>query len=281
MEIWHRIVVRGNEPLREEFRNCGVEPPPIVDTNMQRYAKEHNPYLYGWTIVHIADFDERWPRVKEAVERHDLSCYAYAKFSKHDYLTAPYLCLDWPGGRGYPQPEKNFGFLNITYDGNGCAKCGVGYRQVAPFRLSSVPVWKRNKVFGVGWVFDAFFMPEEVFDAAFKPFGARSWPVEKHRPNFVIPNTVQLMVEKEVKIREEKLVADVCAKCGYNKLYIPLTSYVPSPAEDPQTDIFVSHQFFGSGGSADRVTYVSQRLYQHVKSLKLPGFHFSPCVPSD
>ena len=67
------------------------------------------------------------------------------------------------GQFGYPQPEENFGYLNMTYDTtNACPTCHMGIRQISEFRFKSEPKAKHSDFIGLNWVFDQIFVREHV-----------------------------------------------------------------------------------------------------------------------
>lgn len=50
------------------------------------------------------------------------------------------------GHFGYPQPEKDFGFLTLTYKPNvGCPTCNIGKIQTNSFRFRNEPKVKHSQ----------------------------------------------------------------------------------------------------------------------------------------
>ncbi|MGS2727906.1 hypothetical protein ACU8DI_15295, partial [Psychroserpens sp. BH13MA-6] len=62
---------------------------------------------------------------------------------------------------GYPQPEDDFGYMELTYEPNiGCPTCHIGIKQNNPFRFRSEPKAKNSQFIGLNWVFDQIFVRE-------------------------------------------------------------------------------------------------------------------------
>lgn len=65
----------------------------------------------------------------------------YPEFTKAELDESFLLAKKTPVSHGYPMPDMDFGYRDITYDlSDYCASCGVGLRQKDAFQIKSVPI---------------------------------------------------------------------------------------------------------------------------------------------
>lgn len=269
MEILHRYCIKlPSDHDREAFTEIGIE--------LERGAK----LPWGGTFIglDIGEFDKRWATAQPIIERYKVTEFLFTKFSDAEWNAAKTFCLLSKSHWGYPQPEDDFAYLSETYDlREYCSKCGIGARQVRPFRIRKVPLLKRNAM-QLNWVFDEFFVSYEVWAEVFKPFGVECWPVVLHSTGSEIGSVVQLRIEHMVDLTIEQESA--CSTCGRPKTQLDFKGFAPAPFE-MLASICRSTQYFGSGSAAFNRIMISTSLYMQIKKAKLRGLQFYPCEPHE
>jgi|SRR5215471_12735410 len=200
------------------------------------------------------------------------------------------------GQHGYPQPEDEY--LSRTY-ANACLRCGVHDQQVASFHVRKPNLAPHSHFAQLNWCFDTFFVSTEVADAAREEGirGVRFMPVLEHRSGNELTGRVQLGVEVVVACAEttrlplitcrpnneeskwslpgEKRYLPSTPFCGSVKHHPPTTPVIDPAAVPVGVDIFQTDEWFGSGGSAFRLTICSERFTEFVARHQFRGLSFN------
>ena len=267
MKIIHRITA-GDESAIADLRRAGVDVSPPKDD-------------YDIFVAEIADDDPRWPRI--AMIQGMGPTLTHTEFSKQELADADFVALVPEWMNGYPEPSDHFGYRPLIYDlSDYCPECGSGKRQKAPFRLKKPPTWGRRSIFVLNWIYDEFFVPPEIWESRFKPFGIGSREVVLDRTGAVLDNVAQLDVPTIVELdmqdrRLQDLKPEPCGSCGRLRYGRITRGYQPRPTAPPPDAMFKSAQDFGTGHRSEKLVYVSQDLYQRVADLR--GVVFEPCLP--
>ena len=178
----------------------------------------------------------------------------------------------------YPKPEKDFGYIGVTYDVTDyCSKCGVGAKQIAPFRFRGEPKWGRRHILQVNWVFDEYFVLPEVWERLFKKYGVECMPVVKHKTGQPLESVVQLKIDTRATapLRIGDTPHETCLFCHRVK-YHSLRGFFPPFVVRQTADILKTREYFGSGGQAFQRVIVSARLFREIADHKLKGVTFAP-----
>src|SRR5262249_12226062 len=165
-----------------------------------------------------------WLAISEWIKRQRAVDVVTTKFSKSEIAAARWFELVPAWHHGYPQPDENAsGYLNVTYDlGDYCQECGIGLKQKAPFRMKAEPVWGRNGVLQLNWIYDEFFAKPDVWKKIFEPYGVDLRPV-LNTVGDELETVIQLVpTANEVDIATDELTAETCRQCGLIK-YLPTT----------------------------------------------------------
>jgi hypothetical protein len=268
MKIIHRITTSFDN--HSEFAKVGVElgSPTLGASKLKITA----------TTFLIKEDDPRWPEIPSLVERFRAADMVSTEFSSAELLDAKYLKV-WPSWHhGYPQPEDDFGYLGATYDlSYYCQKCGIGGRQIAPFRMKKEPTWGRRSILQLNWVYDEYFVKPDVWSAIFKPFGVQCRSVVKNRTGEVLDSVVQLDITEFVDVQVDGLEYEQCPNCSRIK-YLPVVrGFLPKPLQEIEASAFKSNQWFGSGASADKSVMFSNDLYRKINAAKFKGIEFGAC----
>lgn len=261
MRVVHRISVASSGSVAASLSELGV-----------RVASA------GLVSFEVAESDPSWAAVEAWARSHGAVDVPTTQFSAGELEAASWLELvaDWH--HGYPQPEKDFGYLRVTFDG-ACPVCGVGRRQVGAFQLKGEPKWGRRNVLQLNWVFDEFFVTPELWSSVFEPIGVAARPVVD-RKGSLLQAVVQLVVEAEVDVETDGLARQVCDACGQAKFAAPTRGFSPEPRDlGGSVPMARSRQWFGSGARAFREVLVSQELRRSLAATGLSGASFRPCGP--
>lgn len=200
------------------------------------------------------------------------------EFSNDDYSNASNFMILPNWQTLYPQPEKNFAYLEETYDlKDYCQLCGIGAVQKNPFRIKNEIKLGKKASFILNWVFDEIFVSKDVYMKIFSPIEIGCMPVLLHKNSKIIDDVVQLTISKSTaKLKIENVEFTKCEKCDRKK-YTPITSgYFPGFIDDSYTpNIVKSQEYYGSGKSASHWIVVSQSFRKILLKEKL-NFTYYP-----
>jgi len=227
----------------------------------------------------VDEGDASWPKVKTLIEQWNPADFVRTDFSEHERITASFLQM-FAGQNGYPQPEDDFSYRNATYDlKEYCPTCGIGKKQIAPFRMKGEPRWGKKSVFQLNWIYDDFFVQPTIWEEVFRPLGIGRIAVIDHRSGNELQTVVQLelkTVAKSALLLDGSCPAEICAACGREK-HLPISrGFFPAFASDPEFQIGRTQELFGSGASAWHATIVSQAVYKALNAHKIVGLGFHP-----
>jgi len=236
--------------------------------------------------------------IKAEVDKSGIEPQIATYYEKADIANADWFTVS-TGEYQYPQPEDNFGYLKATFNLDSyCNLCGIGKVQNAPFRLKTEPKQYNHQFWGLHWEFEPIFVrletkiileKEQIKGISF------SQPV-LHKKNVAIDNLYQLHVEtilpkafdsyntKAITCKinnEENCNTDADLKCCSRvKFHHPMIGgyLFDNSIFNPEFDIVHSFEYFGSGGSANRLQVVSKRFKQIIDKNKLKGLSFTPIV---
>lgn len=202
------------------------------------------------------------------------------EFSKNEILVADYCVIDRWNLFGYPMPDNDMGYLYNTYDTKDmCGKCGIGKIQKDDFRVMKVP---KYPLWGLGWIFDEFFVRTDFYEKIFKPLGIECRPLRKYKDDSIIETYVQLVIPViNEPLNLSTYDSELCPNCGMAK-YNPKTHGYYPLQEHPLPYIYKSKEYFGSGFRAFRRIYVSSYLRDLMIENKMLRIRdFVPCAKSE
>lgn len=267
MKIIHRVTIHPDEYDRTALLAMGLQ---LLETN--------NAYVRLITFE-VEESHPSWPKIKELIVEWQAPDFIRTVFSKCEFEVATHYVM-FALGRGYPQPEGDFGFLRETYDlSDYCQVCGNGKKQIAPFRIKGEPKWgKKKHIFELNWVPGEFFVAPHIWETIFQPLGISYIDVLDHRTGKALQNVFQLST-KDIAVSPLAIYnypAEVCAKCGRKK-YLPVSrGFFPSFETVSSSHLFKTQEVFGSGAEAWNAPIVSRELYKAIQSQKLSGVEFLP-----
>ena len=264
MKIVHRITKNLDVKTRDQLRRIGIE------------------VELGLVTFEIDESHPSWPELKALLAEWVSVDMVSTKFTEAERREAAYLTMEPAWHYGYPQPANDFGYLAASYDlTDYCAECGMGYRQVAPFRMKGEPKWGTRHILQMNWLFDEYFVRPGVWTSVFAPFGVGCKPVVHHRTGQELETVVQLDVATTAAFPLRltgKYASAACPRCGRTK-YLPVTrGRFPSFTGTPTDHMQKTQEAFGDGASAWNAIVVSSDLFRAIRDHKLKGAGFAPCA---
>lgn len=227
--------------------------------------------------------DEADPRLKKLstwCSGRACSHLQWTEFTDEEVAQAEWVQVLPTWQSGYPQPDNDFGYIGITYDGaKACSLCGIGYTQRAPFRFKGEPRWGAKDVLQVHWVGDEYFTRPAVWDAVFRPHGIEALPVLGRSGKHRLESVVQLVVSEVQPVSlPEGSSSSVCPQCRATKYAFHDIGVAPSFLVEPKNTLVKSREWFGDGGEAFRAVYASAKLARAIAGAKLRGLRLRPAA---
>lgn len=250
-------------------------------------------YLKQFGIT-IEEQGSKWidisdPLVYSSICKHysDKNSYPYYsdfisfEYSMEDLFSSEYCCLSSIRGIGYPQPEgTHHAWSSIVYDENHhCDACGQDHSQTGDFHISKIakkPFWSFSS-----WVLDAIFVTADIYKDVFKPLGIGCRHVRKASGK-IYEGVLQLVlptINEDLDLSMHEY--SICDTCGRKK-YIAQQHYPFFPLhEHPLPNIYLTKEYFGYGGMANRRIIISRELAKKLIKMKLiQPYTLIPCIPN-
>ena len=272
----------------------------LLDQLSVRYKVEEKSYdetthFYALEFFLYED-NPRFIELTEKVKRFEIEPQTGTIYDKEDLSKAEWFIAS-TGQYQYPQPEDDY--LETTFDlKDYCSLCGIGRIQNSAFRLKTEPKQLNNQFWGLYWEYFAVFVRQETKNILEKEKikGITFSKPVLNKKNIEIEGFYQLHIDtilnegfdnynaKTITCKinnEENCNTDLNAKCcGRIKFHHPkIGGYLFNKAIfNPDFDIVQSHEYFGSGASANRIQIVSKRFKEIVDMHKLKGISFTPIV---
>jgi hypothetical protein len=204
------------------------------------------------------------------------------------------------GQFGYPQPENNFGYYDITYEmKHGCPTCHIGITQKDEFRFKSEPKAMDSQFLGLNWVFDQIFIRkpvQEIFRKENVTGVHYSTPLQ-NKTGKPLVSIQQIHVDTILKdaLITENLTIEKCEYpkdksqikflkamdsslikgpfCGQTKYNYPqgISFKLKKEALANMPDFIRLNEWFGSGGSSSQPIFVSKKVKDIIDILKWRG----------
>lgn len=262
MRIRHRLSFPDKAGIRERLRH--------LDIRFHEAAIAFDLY----------EDDARWRNVVALIGQFGGGGMCFTEFSDAELAAAPHLIVSPDWHCGYPMPDSDFGYLEQTFDlTDYCEQCGVGARQVRPFRMRGEPRWGKRNILQLHWVYDQFFVHPDIGSRVFPEFGIELGPVLQNKSGKTLSTVVQVMVP--ATLREPLRMGDhgyeVCIRCKRLK-YLPFTrGPLPAPTGEVPAPVVHSLEWFGSGASGFHEFIVSNALFRKLRDAGVRGVSFG-CV---
>ena len=275
----------------------------ILDKYSQAYKYKEDldcviPTFKYTLEFYLSEDSPNFNALKQELSKFKIEPQIGTEYKKADIRNAEWFIIN-TGEYQYPQPEEDFGYLNATFNlDNYCKWCGIGKVQNAPYRLKTEPKQHNNQFWGLHWAFDAIFVRQETKNILEreKIKGIRFSNPVLHKKNIPIEGFYQLHIDTILSKRfdnyntktitckiknEENCNTDPTSNCcGRVKFHHPMIGgyLFDKSIFDKDFDIVESNEYFGSGGSANRLQIVSKRFKDIVDKNKLKGLSFIPIM---
>ncbi|MBQ3382422.1 MAG: hypothetical protein IJG54_03725 [Bacteroidales bacterium] len=237
----------------------------------------------GLYNICFTDNEEVFKMIEPYLTEWDAWIIKYASFTDEEILSAQYCIKQGMNTCGYPKPDKDFGYINLTYNTEHyCNNCGCGAVQKDSFRISKIP---KVKICELGWVYDELFVHRDIFEQLLKPLGIKCRDVKKFKDDSIIDSVVQIDIpetNEQLEIPDDYLFSNeyetsICPICGQIKYDPKIYGFFPLHKK-PIAHIYKGFEYFGSGHSAHKKIYISSQLRDTLLKNKLMNLHWlSPC----
>jgi hypothetical protein len=279
----------------EEYPKKITEIKKILDEYSLAYSCKENINCVLSAFKYELEFNiyedmEFFDKIQLKLEPFDLLKNISAEYDKIDMENAEWYEI-YAGEYQYPQPDDDFEYLNYTFDlTNYCSECGIGKIQNKPFRLKHEPKQKNNQFWGLFWERDAIFVREETKNILEKENikGIHFIQPVLHKNNKPIDRFYQLIIETVLdKGLDQSNVQKITCKlnndenkkyCGRIKYFFPKgdNGIFDKKLFSPNVDFYLSNEYFGSGGHAERINIMSKKVHEIIKKNKLKGLRTEP-----
>jgi hypothetical protein len=229
-------------------------------------------------VFEAAEADPQWPAIQIILDEFKCLDLVRTEFSEDELETSDLLKMNPGWMSGYPMPDMEFGYRQMTYDlTDHCHDCGIGFVQKAPFRMRGEPKWGKYHVLMLNWVFDEFFVRPEVWEQVFRKYGVPCMPVLKHRTGQPLETVVQLKIDifATAPLKLGDAPYETCPTCHRTKFLPHRRGFFPAFTARQTADMFKTREYFGSGASAHHEIIVSSRLFREITDNKLKGVQFA------
>lgn len=189
-------------------------------------------------------------------------------YDKNDFDESELFAFIGVWEYGYPQPEDDFGYMDVTYNlMNYRKECGIGALQKAPFQIKKQLQWGKKFLFELNWVMDEIFVSREAYEHLFKKYGVDRRPVLLYKKNIELADTFQLdipFIDVPLDLKDQP--SEECKVCGRKRYNPQVKGYYPGFTKAvPPLAIFKSREYFGSGGQAFNRIFISKELFEEIK----------------
>ena len=226
----------------------------------------------GYSRIDV-DLTEENQEVINLLDLWRVKKYVGSTYEKRDYDSSQLFVYVGIWENGYPMPDDDMGYLNLTYDiDNYCPECGIGKIQKAPFRIKNKPNWGKKSMFELGWVYDEIFVRIELYESLFAGMRINYRPVLLHKTGEIIKDVVQLMLpsaDSNLLLSAEHTF-EVCKFCKRKKWSRQIAGFFPGFDQlKNNPEIFKCQEYFGSGGEAHNPIVITKSLRDKLKEIKI------------
>lgn len=272
MKIWHRgLLPVGQKSFLEV---AAIRHWPLFEAPGSTAVRK---YMFV-----VDEGHSEWPTLKDLLK------------GDHTFVTTEYTVkeiseAEWTIGRARHSIKSvrlgDFGWRREFF-ADQCKNCGVGWRQVAPFRIKKEPKLGKNVFADFGSAFELFCAPVvlEVF-SKHGMSGFETWPLILNKDEQPAEGLKQLVVTEiarpsiaEDLAERERYSQTDCPVCGktwhahYTRGALPLRR----EALNTDVDLQLTNEWFGNGRTARREILFSRRAVAWALENKWKGIEFVP-----
>ncbi len=242
------------------------------------------------TVFEIAESHPHFDEIRKFLTINNINTPEIRlEYSKKELAEAKYLMIWLRKYSSYPQPDSigvKKSYRNYTYDAtNFCGNCGSGLVQNNPFYLKKSFNIDKMRFGGVHWVYDTFFITNELHDLFVKEgfTGIEFLPVRSIKTKGTMDHILQLKINAlfPVKMKYEPKKTIDCKVCNQKRDLIRSDSTISVPKETLEyldKDFYVSQEFAGDGFMCCRRVLVSDRVYDFFVKNKITNVCAEPIL---
>lgn len=263
---------------------------------------EHREYLEAHNIKHEPSFSVKcptqienymfettednpaWPKIKTFLKGDHT--YIRTRYTDDEKLNAEW-CKIWEDHSivSYRIPQGNA--WSEEYFTKSCEKCGVGWKQIAPFRLKQEPKLGKSQFCGFGGGFELFCTPLVLEEFARHGInGFETWPVLLQKKGdeqsaslkeIIVTETAEPAIAEDL-VERERYNRNVCPVCDqtWHSHYVRGMLPLRRSALKPNVDFQLTNEWFGNSSSARHEILVSQRVVRLILENKWKGAELVP-----
>jgi hypothetical protein len=261
---------------------------------------EHKQFLEAEGIYHKPWFSVRDPaKIRDYIFEIGEDNPAFAKLisrltKKHTTISTVFtdqerFAAEWCIIRGEYSIEalrpEGYGWHEQYYV-DQCPTCGIGWRQVRPFRIKKEPELKRHAFCSFGSGFELVCTPTvlEGF-ARQRVTGFDIGPIILDGSEAACSKTKQILVKEiagpaiaEEFVERERYNQTDCSVCGntWHAYYVRGMLPLRRSALNPHIDFQLTNEWFGNGANARREILISQKVTRLILSNQWRGAQLVP-----
>ena len=226
------------------------------------------------SVLDIFESSPYWNDIADILSKEKAVCVSDTRFSKKELQNAEWMTVRSVWHNGYPQPESNFDYEDITYTReNKCSACGVGLSQTDSFRLKKVPNWGSKHFMMLNWIQDELFVSEHAKNllekAEFKDISFLT--VRNKTGKEILPDVFQINIQSVVpngfvEGRRDLHGILICPECNsvrYHPNGIGMHQF-KKEIFDNAPDIVKTSDQFGWGKAASSLILINQKVYRFI-----------------
>jgi hypothetical protein len=272
MEVWHRGHIGPEQKRFLEQNQISHEP----------WFSVKNPNQVREYIFEIAEHDKSFVDLKSRLTKEHTTITTL--FTDEERLNAEWCIIRSNHSIESLRPE-GCGWHGEYY-ADQCPKCGIGWRQVMPFRIKKEPELGKVQFSGFGSGFELFCTPLVLgefmrrgitgFDARPIILGEENRPAERLKQLLVTsvaePAIAQELVEHE---RFKQIDCPICGRTWYTH-YVRGMLPLRRAALRADLDFQLTYEWFGSGANSRREILASQRVVHLILRNGWQGVELVP-----
>lgn len=257
--------------------------PPEAEQLLSKFNLSAKKNQRMQVVKLFVDSDYYLQLTQELVRRGvEFSEYKTEVYSKKEIETSELLRIIPNTYCGYPQPEMDDSYFEVSYDPNSvCPKCLQGGVQKNPFQMFKPKIGKSD-IAGIHWVLELIITQrlKEIIEAEGLT-GVEFWPVVNYRKKTEYEGLYQLFITNEMPpmspeaeiVRAPDVRECECGKKGYVRKGVPVYS---RESLVNIKDFNKTHEWLGGGETTWQSKIVTKKVYDLFQQHKVRGVRFEP-----
>jgi hypothetical protein len=272
MEIWRR-------------GHIGIEHKAFLEANAIKHEPRFSVKYPSQLRDYIFEIPENHPAFHETMRKLSREyTYIGTIFTDEELLNAEW-CIIWGEHSIESLRPEGYGW-HQKYYADQCPNCGVGWRQIAPFRIKKEPKLGKNQFSSFGSGFELFCTPLVLDEFARQGIsGFDTLPIMLDKEDHPAESLKQIIVTEvaepaiaEELVEHERYSQTDCPVCGktWHAHYVRGMLPLRRTALKANLDFQLTDEWFGSGANARREILASQRVVRLILENKWKGAKLVP-----